>query len=335
MQPISKFRLPAFWKFAILLLLSVPALVWLGTQAASLAGSATGEAATRSVSAKPLWDWLELLLIPLMLAGGTFSWIYAQRSLETRRASQQRAIATDGQQESAFQDYVNRMTELLLKDKLSRFSPEEVRNVARVRTLALLRGLDTKRKGLVILFLKDCGLIDREAVVDLCGADLRGASLPYARLGRVNLGEADLTGGYLCAANLAKAYLGGVNLNGANLSWANLSGADLFGADLRGADLTRANLSGANLNGANLTGCRLSGADLSKADLSCVNLNVGDLAGANLRGANLGGAELVGADLREADLSQADLTGTQVTQVNLEKAKSLEGATLPDGTKHA
>lgn len=284
--------------------------------------------------AKSLWDWMELLLIPLVLAGGVVVWMKSQREAGRQRAGLQRDIAADNQRETAFQDYINRMTELLLKEKLSRFSPEEVRNTARVRTLSILRELDPKRKGLVFLFLKDSGLVDREAVVDLCGADLREASLPYARLSRVNLGEANMSKAYLCSANLNKAYLGEVNLSGADLSWANLSGADLFGANLRGADLTRANLSGANLNGANLTGCCLSEADLSQSDLSGVNLNVCDLTGANLRGAKLGGAELVGVDLSEADLSQADLSGTRITRTNLEKAKSLEGATLPDGTKH-
>lgn len=321
-------RWPVFWKIAIFILLIVLALLALPMQ-----GNSFQE--LDAVRAKTLWDWMQLLLIPLGLAGAVLLWTRFQQETGRQRAALRHEIATDNQREAAFQDYINRMTELLIKEKLSKFSPEEVRSIARVRTLTLLRGLDPKRKGLVFLFLKDSGLVDREAVVDLCGADFSQASLPHARLGRVNLGEANLSKAYLCAANLSTAYLGEVNLSGADLSWANLNQADLFGANLSGADLTRANLSGARLNGANLTGCRLNGADLSGADLSGVKLYVGDLAGANLRGAKLGGAELVGADLTEADLSQADLSGTQVTRTNLEKAKSLEGAILPDGTKHA
>jgi len=77
---------------------------------------------------------------------------------------------------------------------------------------------------------------------------------------------------------------------------------------------------------------RLAGADLSYLDLR----------GANLRGANLHEAILIRADLREvnlreatllgADLSGARLAGANVTLDQLSSARSLEGATLPDGT---
>ena len=49
-----------------------------------------------------------------------------------------------------------------------------------MRTLTVLRGLDANRKGQVFLFLKDSSLVDREAVVDLVGADFSGASLAFS-----------------------------------------------------------------------------------------------------------------------------------------------------------
>ena len=71
--------------------------------------------------------------------------------------------------------------------------------------------------------------------------------------------------------------------------------------DLVGADLLEANLREAYLRGAKLSGTDLSGADLTKANLSSANLK-------NIKG---------------------------VTIEELEKqAKSVEGATLPDGSKH-
>ncbi|MEO8358221.1 MAG: pentapeptide repeat-containing protein [Chloroflexota bacterium] len=216
-----------------------------------------------------------------------------------RERGEERAIAVDHQQEAALQSYIDRMADLLLRDKLSRFSSDEVRNVARIRTLTVFRGLDSKRKGAVLLFLKDSGLIDREAVIDLGGADLSGASVTFANLNRVNLSEANLSGADLRGTNLGKSYLSGTNLSGANLSRANLGGADLLEANLSGANFNQTNLHKANFNGADLRGCRLNE-----------------------------------ADLREADLSQADLSGTEITETELEKVKSLEGTTMPDGTKH-
>lgn len=59
----------------------------------------------------------------------------------------------------------------------------------------------------------------------------------------------------------------------------------------------------------------------------------------NLTNANLSGARLNGSDLRYTNLTGADLTGTEfagalVTEEQLKKAKSLKGATMPDGSIH-
>jgi hypothetical protein len=60
------------------------------------------------------------------------------------------------------------------------------------------------------------------------------------------------------------------------------------------------------------------------------------LVDADLSEANLSYVDLRGADLREADLSGADLNGAiGVTKEQLDQqAESVEGATMPDGSKH-
>ena len=65
-------------------------------------------------------------------------------------------------------------------------------------------------------------------------------------------------------------------------------------------------------------------ANLSNADLKHVHLECADLSGANLDG----------ADVEDADLSDANLQGAKVTDEQLAKVKSLQGATLPDGSIH-
>ena len=72
-----------------------------------------------------------------------------------------------------------------------------------------------------------------------------------------------------------------------------------------------------------LLGASLGGADLRGADLRGADLALADLRGADLTGANLRGAFLLGADLGEA----------RVTNEQLNDARSLAGATLPDGTR--
>ena len=43
---------------------------------------------------------------------------------------------------------------------------------------------------------------------------------------------------------------------------------------------------------------------------------------------------LRGADLTNADLSDAYLTGVEVSKEQLDRCKSLQGATMPDGRKY-
>jgi len=110
----------------------------------------------------------------------------------------------------------------------------------------------------------------------------------------------------------------------------DLLGADLRGADLRGADLRGVNLGGADLSRANLGGADLRGVDLRGANLREANLHWTDLISADLSGAYLGRA-----DLSMADLSMADLSNVKELAVGqLERVYSLEGATIPDASKH-
>jgi hypothetical protein len=84
--------------------------------------------------------------------------------------------------ENALQAYIDKMSELLLHEKLrDSAEDDEVRNIARVRTLSVLRGLDGKRKGDVIQFLHESGLIDKDkCIINLINADLSKADLHAA-----------------------------------------------------------------------------------------------------------------------------------------------------------
>jgi uncharacterized protein YjbI with pentapeptide repeats len=121
----------------------------------------------------------------------------------------------------------------------------------------------------------------------------------------------------------------------ANLYNANLAALSLPSASLKEARLLGATLSWANLSDADLSLAYLIGADLSGADLSGANLLGADLDDANLDDANLYRADLSGANLYHADLSSANLGGARgVTDDQLAEAKSLEGATMPNGQKY-
>jgi len=313
---------------------------------------------------RTLWDWLQLLIVPLVLAiialvfqlanSRTERQLAKQRYEQDKEIAEQRykqdqQIALDRQREDLLQAYLDRMSELLLKEKLRSSKVDaEVRNVARVRTITILFQLDARRIGFVFAFLREAGLMSttsNSSVVSLKGADFRVVKWGQADLYGADLRGANLIGANLIGANLGRADLSNANLSNANLGNANLIGANLGRADLSNANLSNANLSNANLGNANLGNANLSAAELIIADLSKALLSKADLRGADLRGADLnlanlsgaylGGADLSGADLSGADLSGADLSGAKgTTTEQLDKAKSLQGATMPDGTKH-
>src|SRR6185436_681231 len=71
----------------------------------------TVKAKNTGFETKTLWDWMELLIIPLILAVGAFFLNRSERKTE-------REIAKDRQQEQALQSYFDQMTELLLEKDL-------------------------------------------------------------------------------------------------------------------------------------------------------------------------------------------------------------------------
>jgi uncharacterized protein YjbI with pentapeptide repeats len=168
---------------------------------------------------KTLWDWLGLLIVPAVLTAGGILFSQAQRQNE-------REIAAENRREEALQGYLDRMSELLLRDGLKASQKgEPVREVARVNTLTILSqlGADGKRKRVVVEFLRGAHLIKadkQERIVELWDADLGFSELSSTYLVRAALDQTNLQG-----ANLREANLEGANLQGANLREANLEGA--------------------------------------------------------------------------------------------------------------
>lgn len=214
------------------------------------------------------WDWLRVLGAVALLLALAYLAITYSHDLQVAREQHlsDLQISTDQHEQAALDTYLDRMSDLLLHEKLHDSQPgDAVRALARARTLTALRELNPDRKRILLGFLYEENLINvNNAIVDLSFADL---------------------------------------------SHAHLSGADLDEADLRYANLQGANLSFANLHDA-------------------------DLGGTSLVGAVLSNAFLMGAYLGKADLSSANLERMTVTNEQLTLAQSLQGAIMPDGSKH-
>src|SRR6266567_3219239 len=248
---------------------------------------------------KTFWDWLQLLIIPAVLAVGGYLFNYTtsrnDRQANEKRAETDHKIALNRQDEENLRTYIDSMSALLLDRNLRKSEEDsEVRTIAHVRTLTVLSRLDGERKGTVIKFLHEAGLINKDN--------------PIISLELADLSEAELT-----FSNLTKA---------------DLRGANLDRADLRGANLSEATLDEANLGGASLIETNLTEANLYKAKLH------GDLTKAVLYKAYLREANLRACNLREANLSEANLTGAKVYDYQLRQAKSLKDTITQYGIKH-
>ena len=285
---------------------------------------------------KTLWDWMSLLIIPLALAVGG---IWLSQEQDRRQLD----IETDRMQENSLQAYFDQMTDLLLNSSLRQSdSGDEVRSIARSRTLTVLRRLDPQRKATLLLFLLESELINKEGtVIYLDKANLNEAELYFADLSQTNLmgvsfylaklNGADMSGANMSQTSLSSAQLIGADLSRANLSQANLvetnlNHADLSGADLSGAELLQASLTNADLRGVELSGAYINNADLYQADLRGANLSLANLWMANLKQANLRGA-----DLSDAFLFDVNLNGADLTRANLEGALYNENTIWPEG----
>lgn len=167
---------------------------------------------------RTLWDWLEIFIVPAALALGVawLTWMQGQREREAEETQQERErtaeearrerereaqaaqrereleIENQRAQDEALQAYFDQMSQLLLdKDRPLRESEEgdEVRTLARAWTLTVLTRLDGERKGSIVRFLYEAGLIIKDR--------------PIVALQQSALREADLIEAYLIGADLS------------------------------------------------------------------------------------------------------------------------------------
>jgi uncharacterized protein YjbI with pentapeptide repeats len=273
-------------------------------------------------------DWLPIvgaLLVPVVIALGSWAITWQLDKLENQRAEAERELAEQRAQDEALQAYLDQMSQLILERKLLDVEQghavhepgDPVHTLAQALTSTAILRLDAEHNESVTHFLITSGLSVRSKDSPRL---LRGSTLSHAKLSDAHLPNADLGDADLSGADLSNALL----LN-ANLIVADLSGADLSNALLDNADLV-ADLSNADLSGANLIG-----ADLSDANLFSAGLSEANLIGADLSRANLSEANLNGADLENANLSGADgITNAELEQQTV----SLEGADMPNGQKY-
>lgn len=286
--------------------------------------------------AKTLWDWLDLLIVPVILAIGGFivnSTVQrAERVRVEKQAETDRQLADDRFKEEALQSYLDRMTELLLEKELSKTErSSEADTVARARTLTILRSVDGARKGLLINFLYEAGLIQDDPIIHLDAADLRFSILRDAMLNSINLEDAilsqsnfsyaSLTRARLARAKFRQSRLDGVILTESDLTETDFSQSRLIGADLSGAIIEKTHFVKAVLEPIILETLPLSQqAIVQEVNFSNTHLKFGYFQSAKVSKANFAEASIVNSNFTSADLSGASFKNARIESTTFESA---------------
>jgi len=117
---------------------------------------------------KTLWDWMQLLIIPIMLLtiGRWYSNVTRESDL---------AIADEQLQKQKLANYLNKMEDYMLNRGLREAKDQDDSSIvymAQIQSIAALRSVDTKRQELILQFLYDVGLSDIFAGASMDNIDL-------------------------------------------------------------------------------------------------------------------------------------------------------------------
>lgn len=306
-----------------------------------------------SLKEKTIWDWLQLLIVPVLLTVGGFTLNWQadlrQERLSEERRKQGERLAEERWQKETLNSYLDKMSELLVdKGLFHAKTNSEVFILGQSRTTIALRQLDLHRKGLLFDFLRSADLLSpdgksgilRESILAgmnferlrFIDIDLQKTNLERANLNEIIITQANLEGANLSYANIWNAGIRDVNLKGAYLARTNFREALLVEVDLQKAILWKADFSKAGVNKSNLrkadlmearlietslVGCNFEEANLERAYMWKADLREVNLKNANLKFANLSGASLVGVNL-----SGTNLTDTQLFEADFSNSRS-------------
>lgn len=242
------------------------------------------------VSGKYLWDWLDLLVVPTVLAGLGLLFNYTQRKNELEISEKERrkdrdiaqqsvevqqAIETDRLRENILQTYFDRMAELIIGINNTNRQGEVIGliNVGRARTLTILRQLDPERKGFVVRFLAEAKLIEAASpVIKLNGCDLSDIRLERFTLPNINLSGADLSSAQIFSTNLIGSDLSNTRIANANFSdclfqKVNFSRAKIIETQLVRTSLFESNFQDSEIVQSLIVDCILTDANFRNANL--------------------------------------------------------------------
>jgi hypothetical protein len=202
-------------------------------------------------SYRTLWDWLDLLIIPLVLVIG--GWLLASADKEAAQKTEQ-----SNQRQNILNSFIEKISSfVLVEDFRNPKKNSEIIQIARALITSTFRQLDPERKSEALQVIYELHLIDKGPIINLFGVDFD----------KINLERAPILGAEIKGAYFRKACLKNANLQGSIFL-----GSDFSRADFRGANLKHTDLSETTLDGANFSSCDLRLTNIGSLK-SCLSAN--------------------------------------------------------------
>lgn len=200
---------------------------------------------------RTLWDWLELLIIPIVLAIG--GWLFSSADKDSALRIEQ-----SNQRQNILNSFIEKISNLVVVENFK--NPEKNSDIVQI-TRALItstcRQLDPDRKAEALQVIYELHLIDKNPIVNLFGVNFDKINLEHAPLV-----ESEIKGAYFRKGCFKNANLQGSIFLGSNFSK----------ADFRGANLTNTDFSETTLDGANFSCCDLRLTNINTL-ISCTHAN--------------------------------------------------------------
>lgn len=299
--------------FGILAILILAYLIWQGYKQDWTGFNITPEY-TGYRSGKYLWDWLEVIIVPLAL---TLIGIYfnaRQKQSEVEMEKRKIAESKIKEQENELSQYFDKMSKLMLRDGLSKENASpEARSIARSITTEVLRKISVAYAPKVIQYLYENRLIEKEN----CKVDLSGVRLDKIDLSKKNFSGINLSG--------IEIYIG--NLSGADFSNSDLSGAVLFQCNLKNSKFIGSDISSTDFKSCNLVWADFRNSEGSHADFSFTYMFETIFANANLPNSEYFQARMTQTNFKDANLYRAMLVQTVIWDCFMNGA-NLQEATI-------
>ena len=217
--------------------------------------------------------------------------------------------------------YINDMALLLMANHGTLTADPIVATIARAKTLAAIRQLDTSRKRRLIEFLYEAKQLHSSGQpLDLSDAELNGLNFSGGIKIHRSLRYLSLAGALLINSSFS-----GRDLIYANFTRAELTGAQFVDSQLGYADLSHTIIVRANFHSAQLSSSRFDYAHSRRAMFSKTNASNATFIHASLASSDFSTCDCRGIDFFDAKLTDADFSRAKL-QYSRFKAADLSGA---------